>query len=73
MKGYFEGWYCKFSDKTGGNFGALISGISFDQGGKHPHAFIQFIDDSGVLSHYFRYHIRDFSTSDENSGNLKHL
>ncbi len=68
MKGYFEGWYYKFGDKNGENIGALIPGISFDQTGKLPHAFIQFIDDSGVLSHYSRYPIRDFSTSDKNSG-----
>jgi tocopherol cyclase len=68
MKGYFEGWYYKFADKDGKNIGALIPGISFDKDGKYPHAFVQFIDDSGVLSHYFRYPVRDFFTIDENSG-----
>jgi tocopherol cyclase len=68
MKGYFEGWYYKFADKDEKNIGALIPGVSFDKEGKHPHAFIQFIDDSGVLSHYFRYDIKEFSISDENSG-----
>jgi tocopherol cyclase len=68
MKGYFEGWYYKFADKEANNIGALIPGISFDKDGKHPYAFIQFIDDSGILSHYFQYPITDFSISDENSG-----
>jgi tocopherol cyclase len=68
MKGYFEGWYYKFADKDGNNVGALIPGVSYDAEGKDPHAFIQFIDDSGILSHYFRYDIKDFITSDENSG-----
>jgi tocopherol cyclase len=68
MKGYFEGWYYKFADKDGKNIGALIPGISFDKDGKHPHTFIQYIDDSGTLSHYFCYPVTDFSSSDENSG-----
>jgi tocopherol cyclase len=68
MKGYFEGWYYKFADKLGKNIGALIPGVSFDKEGQHCHAFIQFIDDSGILSHYFEYPITDFTTSDENSG-----
>jgi tocopherol cyclase len=68
MKGYFEGWYYKFADKDGKNIGALIPGVSFDKDGKHSHSFIQFIDDSGVSSHYFRYPVTEFSTIDENSG-----
>jgi tocopherol cyclase len=68
MKGYFEGWYYKFGDKEGKNIGALIPGVSFDAEGRHPHAFIQFLDDSGILSHYFRYDIKDFSYSDKNAG-----
>ena len=60
MKGYFEGWYYKFADKDGKNIGALIPGVSFDKDGKHAHASIQFIDDSGILSHYFRYPVTDF-------------
>ncbi len=68
MKGYFEGWYYKFADKDGKNIGALIPGVSFDKEGKNSHAFIQFIDDTGVSSHYFRYPVQDFSTSDGNSG-----
>jgi tocopherol cyclase len=67
-KGYFEGWYYKFADKNEENVGALIPGVSFDKEGVHSHAFIQFLDDSGVLSHYFRYKIKKFSTSDEISG-----
>ncbi len=68
LKGYFEGWYYKFADKNGKNVAALIPGISLDVAGKHPHAFIQFLDDSGILSHYFRYEIKEFITSDKNSG-----
>jgi hypothetical protein len=51
MKGYFEGWYYKFADKSEKNIGALIPGVSFDKEGRHPHAFIRFLDDSGTLSH----------------------
>lgn len=68
MKGYFEGWYYKFADQGEKHIGALIPGVSFDKEGQHPHSFIQFLDDSGVLSHYFRYDIKDFSPSDKTSG-----
>jgi tocopherol cyclase len=68
MKGYFEGWYYKIADKEGKNIGAFIPGVSFDREGKNPHAFIQFLDDSGVLSHYFRYDIKEFSVSKESPG-----
>jgi tocopherol cyclase len=68
MKGYFEGWYYKIADKEGKNIWALIPGVSFDAEGQHYHAFIQFLDNSGVLSHYFRYNITDFLTSDNSSG-----
>jgi hypothetical protein len=64
MKGYFEGWYYKFADKDRQNIGAFIPGVSFDKEGKNPHAFIQFIDGSGVLSHYFTFELKYFSTSD---------
>jgi tocopherol cyclase len=68
LKGYFEGWYYKFADKNGNHIGALIPGISLDVEGKQSHAFIQYIDDSGILSHYFRYDIKEFLPSDKNSG-----
>jgi tocopherol cyclase len=68
MKGYFEGWYYKIADKDGNHTGALIPGLSFDAQGQHPHAFIQFLDDSGILSNYFRYDIQAFSTSDQSAG-----
>lgn len=63
MRGYFEGWYYKFADKNELNIGALIPGVSFDKDSRQPHAFIQFLDDSGKLSHYFRYDIKEFSYS----------
>jgi len=68
LKGYFEGWYYKFADKNGNHIGALIPGISLDVEGKQSHAFIQYIDDSGILSHYFRYDIKDFLLSDKIRG-----
>jgi tocopherol cyclase len=68
MQGYFEGWYYKLADRNEKHIGALIPGVSFDKEGQHPHAFIQFLDDSGVLSHYFRYSINTFSSDDKNSG-----
>jgi tocopherol cyclase len=66
MKGYFEGWYYKFADKNAQNLGALIPGVSFDKAGSHPHCFIQFLDDAGILSHYFSYDINQFSYSRDN-------
>lgn len=67
MKGYFEGWYYKLADSRENQIAALIPGVSFDKEGKHPHSFIQFIDGTGVLSHYFSYDIKDFSFSAESS------
>jgi tocopherol cyclase len=67
MKGYFEGWYYKLVDSSENRIAALIPGVSFDKEGKHPHSFIQFIDGTGVLSHYFSYAIEDFSFSAQNS------
>jgi tocopherol cyclase len=67
MKGYFEGWYYKFADKNENNISAIIPGVSFDSEAKHPHSFIQFIDGSGLLSHYFRYEISEFSFSPDNA------
>jgi hypothetical protein len=63
MKGYFEGWYYKFADKNELNIGALIPGVSFDKDNRQTDCFIQFLDDSGKLSHYFRYDIEKFSFS----------
>ncbi len=65
MKGYFEGWYYKFADKNEQNIGALIPGVSFDIQGSQPQAFIQFLDNSGVLSRYFRFDIEEFRYSRE--------
>jgi hypothetical protein len=62
-RGYFEGWYYKFADRSELNIGALIPGVSFDWSGENPHCFIQFLDDSGTLSHYYRYDISQFSYS----------
>jgi tocopherol cyclase len=63
MSGYFEGWYYKFSDKNEQNTGALIPGISFNKDGSESQAFIQYLDDSGVLSDYIRYDTGQFSYS----------
>jgi tocopherol cyclase len=63
MKGYFEGWYYKFADKNEQNIGALIPGVSFDKKGCQPQAFIQFLDNSGVKTRYFRFDIEEFRYS----------
>ena len=63
MKGYFEGWYYKFTDKQGQNTGAIIPGVSFNRDGKHSHSFIQYLDDSGVFSRYYSFDIEDFTYS----------
>jgi tocopherol cyclase len=63
MKSYFEGWYYKLADKNEGNICAVIPGVSFDKEGKHPHSFIQFLDDSGTLSHYFSFPVEQFRFS----------
>jgi hypothetical protein len=65
MKGYFEGWYYRFADKSEHEIGALIPGVSFDRDGGHPHSFVQFLDDSGTFSHYYRYDIDRFSYSQD--------
>jgi tocopherol cyclase len=63
MKGYFEGWYYKLADKRESRICALIPGVSFDKEGRHPQAFIQFLDDAGASSHFFSYEIDKFSFS----------
>jgi len=63
MRGYFEGWYYKFADIYEQNIGALIPGVSFDKKGNNSHSFIQYLDDSGSLSNYFLYDIKEFSYS----------
>jgi tocopherol cyclase len=65
MKGYFEGWYYKFADRNERNVCALIPGVSFDKAEAHPHSFIQFLDNSGILSHYFYFDIKDFTYSQD--------
>lgn len=65
-RGYFEGWYYKFADKSEQHVWALIPGISLDQNGRNSHCFIQFLDGSGKLSHYFRYPVDKFSYSSDN-------
>jgi tocopherol cyclase len=65
MKGYFEGWYYKFSDKREQNIWAFIPGVSFDRDGSNSHAFIQFLSNSGDLSDYFCYGIDQFSYSSD--------
>jgi tocopherol cyclase len=62
-RGYFEGWYYKFADKSEQHVWALIPGISLDENGRNSHCFIQFLDGSGVLSHYFSYPVDKFSYS----------
>jgi tocopherol cyclase len=70
MKGYFEGWYYKCTDKNERNICAFIPGVSFDKDGARSHSFIQFLDDSGTLSRYFQYDIYRFSYS-ENKAEIK--
>lgn len=65
MKGYFEGWYYKIADSKEETIGAFIPGVSFSADGKDSHSFIQFLDNSGCYSNYFRYDIADFSFSSD--------
>ncbi|HSN58780.1 MAG TPA: hypothetical protein VLR72_04900, partial [Clostridiaceae bacterium] len=41
IKNYFEGWYFKLSDETGGNSLAVIPGVSYGESKDDRHAFIQ--------------------------------
>ena len=63
MKDYFEGWYYKLADKDGNYICAVIPGVSFDNEGKDSHCFIQFLNNIGNQSNYYRYDIKDFSYS----------
>lgn len=63
-KNYFEGWYFKLSDETGGNSLALIPGVSFGESEGDRHAFIQVLDEPSLKSHYFRFDIESFRYSE---------
>jgi RNAse (barnase) inhibitor barstar len=61
-KNYFEGWYFKQVSLGSGKVISFIPGISLN---KHDsHAFIQVIVSPPVETHYFRFDISDFFTSD---------
>jgi hypothetical protein len=59
-KNYFEGWYFKLSDETGGNSLAVIPGVSYGESREDRHAFIQVLDESSRKSHYFSFDIASF-------------
>lgn len=59
-KNYFEGWYFKLSDETGGNSLAVIPGVSYGESREDRHAFIQVLDESSRKSHYFSFDIESF-------------
>lgn len=63
MKGYFEGWYYKIADRNERFIGAIIPGVSFDKKGSNSHCFVQFLENSGSLGHYYVYDIEEFSYS----------
>ncbi|HSN58438.1 MAG TPA: tocopherol cyclase family protein [Clostridiaceae bacterium] len=63
-KNYFEGWYFKLSDETGGNSLAVIPGVSYGESKDDRHAFIQVLDESSRKSHYFRFDISSFCYSE---------
>jgi len=62
-KNYFEGWYFKLADESGGNLFAVIPGISYGQFKEDAHAFIQVLDSSNYNTYYFRYDISQFEYS----------
>lgn len=61
--GYFEGWYYKLVDASGGRAIAVIPGISMARGGEQ-HAFVQLNRDDGT-SAYWRFPVEDFTWSRE--------
>lgn len=63
-KNYFEGWYFKLSDETGGNSLAVIPGVSYGESRDDRHAFIQVLDETSLKSHYFRFDIASFLYSE---------
>lgn len=58
-KNYFEGWYYKFVHQSGDHAFALIPGVSLNSK-DDQHAFIQLMDGTGGISHYYKYDIDTF-------------
>ncbi len=62
-KNYFEGWYYKqVSDKTKMII-SFIPGVSLNA--TDPHSFVQVITSPPIKTHYFKYPIEAFKTSDK--------
>lgn len=63
---YFEGWFFKLTDADANHCLSIIPGVSFDQGGKDAHAFIQVNDTANNRSEYFKFNLSDckFSSSE---------
>lgn len=61
-RNYFEGWYFKQVSLGSGKVISFIPGISLNE--LDPHAFIQVIVSPPVETHYFRFDVSDFFTSD---------
>lgn len=61
-KNYFEGWYFKQVSMASSKVISFIPGISLNE--LDSHAFIQVIASPPVDTHYFRFDLSDFSTSD---------
>jgi len=60
---YFEGWYYKLVDPTGGRILAVIPGIAKNEAARDTHAFIQVFDGIRNTAHYHRFPSEDFQAS----------
>ncbi|MBN1259863.1 MAG: hypothetical protein JXB35_04200 [Anaerolineae bacterium] len=57
---FFEGWYFKLVDTSETHRFAIIPGVSLNEGGEGPHAFVQILDGASGLTAYHQYELDDF-------------
>lgn len=60
---YFEGWYFKMIDASGGQRYAVIPGITLSPGGPGPHSFVQVFDGVRGRAAYHRYPLDAFQAA----------
>jgi tocopherol cyclase len=57
---FFEGWYFKLVDATRTHRYAVIPGVSLNEGGEGPHAFVQVLNGITGATAYHVYALTDF-------------
>jgi hypothetical protein len=63
---FFEGWYFKNVNYSGTNIISVIPGVFKSRDKSKEHAFIQFIDGITTETHYVRFDISEFRSSNKN-------